>query len=169
MFAALHRQTTVFLRHAGVLAGLSAIIAGILGMHIISGSHDMAASAHPEAATANPTHSAAAMATAGHAAGSAAHGGNLAVSGVSSVEAPGKLAGTPMLQSHSCAEPSGCPAMSGMDPGCTPYPGNSTLAAPPPGRTVLWTDDEPRREPRYASYPYRPGTPSPGELCISRT
>ncbi|MCU1548296.1 MAG: hypothetical protein JWO29_1247 [Arthrobacter sp.] len=36
-----HRNLAAFLRRAGLLAGLLAIIAGIFGMHVMTGTHSM--------------------------------------------------------------------------------------------------------------------------------
>lgn len=148
-----------FLRRAGLLAGTLTIIAGIFAMHVMSGTHNMPqASAGPgmdipaasvlqqavpmlESATAHTGHAAAPN----------------AVSGVVSTPAP------------ACANPDPCTAMSAMDAVCVPSPASTVLAAPLPGSSPFAPQAPAGGAAPATGYSYLPGSPSPGELCISRT
>jgi hypothetical protein len=156
MTAAITRRTGAFLRRAGLLAGMLAIIAGIFGMHIMTGSHNTP------------------MAAAGSAA-EMPHSGPVTVEGL-----PGQAAapaGVPVASSaapdeistSSCLDPNPCPAMSSMGQVCIPAPGNTSLDAPLPGTTAFALHTGTGTEQRAAAYRYLSISPSPGELCISRT
>ena len=151
MATAFTRSAAAFLSRAGMLAGMLAIIAGIFGMHILSGSHDM-----PMAASGSQTgtlHS-------GHATGGP-------MDGQPSTTAVDDSA-TPAAASSSCLDPAPCPVMGSMSQECVPAPGNTSFDAPLPGTTTLayrvdsGTDHTPGRLHFSAS-------PSPGDLGISRT
>lgn len=59
--------------------------------------------------------------------------------------------------------------MHSMDPSCTPAAKSASLEAPLPG-TGFAVATPPSGEPITASqWSYLPGSPSPGDLCISRT
>ncbi|WP_427007720.1 DUF6153 family protein [Pseudarthrobacter sp. H2] len=145
-------RAVAFLKWAALLAGMLAIIAGILGMHIMTGSPGMPASA-------------------------AGHGAAMPQVMQPSAEvkpAPGPAAvqgipGAASLSGRSCADKGGCATMSAMDAVCIPSPGNASLAAPLPGTTPLPADDATRSSSGFTTYAYLPGSPSPGQLCISRT
>ncbi|AOT04675.1 hypothetical protein [Arthrobacter sp. U41] len=156
MTDALSRRVTSFLRRAGLLAGLLAIIAGIFGMHIMTGSHIMPASAAvPGAEMPQVMQSPATEHT------SRAPGAAPAIDSSPS-------GGTTSVQGLSCVDLGGCAMMSAMDASCIPSPGNASLAAPPPGQTPFAVVDDAAPTPG-SIYSYLPGSPSPGQLCISRT
>jgi hypothetical protein len=144
-----------FLRHAVLLAGILAIIAGILGMHVMSGSHSMPTAASGAEAVM--------LQVQGPAAGHSGHAAGTAVPGAS--EAMGAAA----VPGCGCADPDGCATMSAMGTVCTPSLGNASLAAPAPGTTPLAALDVGAATAATNSYSYLPGSPSPGELSISRT
>lgn len=68
-----------------------------------------------------------------------------------------------------CTGQHGGAGMHTMDPSCTPAAKTASLEAPPPG-TGFAVATPPSggflTAPRWS---YRPGSPSPGDLCISRT
>ncbi|MCZ9880190.1 hypothetical protein [Arthrobacter sp. B2a2-09] len=145
-----------FLRWAGLVLGMLAIIAGILGMHVMTGSHTMHA---------------AAAAGAGAGAGMA-HTAEPGDAGHSHLGAPGAVpaAATPgNTDTASCPDPGPCPSAASMGGVCIPAPGPAPLAAPPPGSAPFALQPGPGLSVTFGGYPYRPGSPSPGELSISRT
>lgn len=149
-------RATAILRRVVVLTGVLAIVAGILGMHIMTGTHAMPAVA------------------AGHDTG-ALHAMQAAT------DHPGRVAditvvtGTTTAQSlthapgPSCADSGGCTMISAMHGNCVPSPGNTTLAAPPPGTTPLLSSIGPITGVPDIGYKFIPRSPSPGQLSISRT
>ena len=78
MSAAAAANPVAVLRRAVLLAGLLAVIAGFLGMHILSGSHSLHAQASPPGSTSTSTAHTAGPApseqTAGHPSGHSSHG-----------------------------------------------------------------------------------------------
>lgn len=144
------RSAEAFLRRAGMFAGMLAIIAGIFGMHILSGSHDM-----PMAAGGSQT----AMSHSAHVGGSS--------DGQASTAAVGDGA-TPVTAGSSCLDPAPCPVMGSMSQECVPAPGNTSFGAPLPGTTALAYRAEPDTDHTRAQV-YLSVSPSPGDLGISRT
>jgi hypothetical protein len=161
------------LRRASLLATLLAIVAGLLGMHVLAGSHgvhDMAvaaASADGSVADQRTT------ATAGHAsdAGHGGHGSHQAAAMVGPAKAvPAPAAENTAGQPPSCSCQGNCSEMAAAHGSCVPAPGGASLAAPLPG-TVAFAVPDPSagRLQAVAAYAYVPGSPSPGDLSISRT
>ena len=78
MSAATAARPVALLRYAVLLAGLLAVIAGFLGMHVLAGSHGMHAQASAPGSTSTSTAHTAGPApseqTAGHPAGHSSHG-----------------------------------------------------------------------------------------------
>ena len=146
-----------FLRRAGLLAGLLAIIAGVLGMHILTGSHNMAM------AGPMPAMEAVQEAVEQPATG---HGGHrTATTAAASLTAPADPA--PASAASGCTAANPCADMSTMGGSCIPSPGTGAPAVPPPTSSLTATD-WPLPAPA-ARYSYLPESLSPGELCISRT
>jgi hypothetical protein len=148
-------RATAFLRRGALLAGLLAIVAGILGMHIMTGTHAM-----PAAATGHDTgalHAMPAPEHPNHVADITAVTGTTAAPGIT--HAPGP----------SCADTGGCTMISAMGGNCVPSPGTTTLAAPPPGTTPLPSSRGPITGLPDTGYGFIPRSPSPGQLSISRT
>ena len=160
MTAILSDRAALFLRSAGLLAGLLAIIAGIFGMHVLTGSHSMHMAG--SSAAAQPHHLAAEQS--GH--GSHDHG--------SQDTAPTVTATTPEDNApapgacSSCMGGDPCAGMSAMGGSCIPSGSTGTLAAPPPS-TVSFAAETQAPEVAASSYAYLPESPSPADLCISRT
>lgn len=151
MTATISGTIPAFLGRAGLIAGMLAIIAGILGMHVLAGSHSMP------------------MAPAGSAAG-IPHQAPVMLDGLpGQTTGPASVPGaSPVTASmSSCLDP--CPAMTSMDQPCVPAPGNTTLDAPLPGTTAFVLRPGTGMEQHAAAYGYLSTGPSPGELCISRT
>ena len=156
-----HRTlTAAFLRRAGLLLGLLAIIAGLFGMHVMTGNH----SRHAPAAVTAPTP--------GVHAGSAATDGRAVHqgSGTTPVRPAAGLrdaAGTP---AQMCPCSGSCTGVHAMAGSCTLSVKTGSLSAPSPGITVVGAI------PRAGlagtgpgPYGHLPDSPSPGELSISRT
>ncbi len=149
-------RATALLARAALLAGLLAIVAGILGMHIMTGTHAM-----PTAATSHDTGALPAMQAASD------HPGHLAdITAAPGTSATQSLAHAP---GPSCAAAGGCTMMSAMHGDCVPSPGNTALAAPPPGTTPLPSSGGTFTGIPTTVYAYLPRSPSPGQLSISRT
>ncbi|MHC6223132.1 hypothetical protein [Arthrobacter sp. MMS24-S77] len=150
MTTAISASIEVFLRRAGLFAGMVAIIAGILGMHILSGSHDMTLSA---------SGSAAGMLHTGHVMGDAGGQPQALVSHPDAALSP---------SASFCPAPAAFPSMSTMDQECIPAPGSTSFDVPLPGTTCrthrvqIGTD-------HGAGRSYVSSSPSPGDLGISRT
>jgi hypothetical protein len=155
-----HRKlTAAFLRRTGLLVGLLAIIAGIFGMHVMTGTHSMHSPAAVTATT--PGVHAGAAGSDGHAVHQA--------SGTSRAHRAADIrdaAGTP-AQMCSCSD---CgTGRRDMATSCIPSVTKGSLAAPSPGSTVVVIFQAGAAGTVPGHYFHLPGTPSPGELSISRT
>lgn len=154
MAATASARVTSLLLRAGLVMGLMAIIAGIFGMHVVSGAHTM-----PAAAQTSPAHQPLATGE---------HGSHSGVQSPPPQTAPTQvtLTSTP----SSCSDNGGaCPSMSTMDADCVLSPANTSLSAPLPGRTSITGHSVATAGAVHTAHSYLPGSPSPGELCISRT
>lgn len=170
MNVAARRRLATLMGRAVLLAGILAIVAGILGMHTLTGNHaahTLGAGAPPSYATAAPTgHGPSAHS--GH--GPSAHNGH--GSGAHSHSAPSSVVrGEPAAYGASAVACSGTlgstesPAVA-----CTPLAKAGSLVAPEPGSAGQLADA------RVSSgvgtmrfYACLPDGPSPGDLSISRT
>ncbi|MGP4030505.1 hypothetical protein [Pseudarthrobacter sp. 1C304] len=146
MPAATAARPAVLLRHAFLLAGVLAVILGFLGMHVLASPHVTHA---PAAAGGEGSHAAEHGTTSST--GHAGHGAS-----------PAGL--------HPAPAADGCTEQPGAHVDCTPSPAGAALSAPQPGATLV-TAWPPAAEhtgllPRST---YSPGTPTPGDLSISRT
>jgi hypothetical protein len=141
-------STAALLGRTALLAGILAVIAGILGMHVMTGNH--AAHSHQSLATA----SAPAVAAPDH----AEHHHAVV---------------PPATHDHAAAQCScsgSCSGMQAMGAPCTPSAKTASFTAPPPGDAGLAVNDSAGFNPAApAAYSYLPGSPSPGDLSISRT
>ncbi|MDN3935840.1 DUF6153 family protein [Arthrobacter sp. YD4] len=68
-----------------------------------------------------------------------------------------------------CTGPHGGTGMHTMDSSCTPAAASASFAAPPPGTGVAVATPPFGVFVASPRWSYRPGSPSPGDLCISRT
>lgn len=154
------------LRRVGLLIGLLAIIAGIFGMHVMAGTH----SGHSPAAVPGiaPGTQADTAATGSHGLHPASHSSGAAqASGTGKPAGMSDTAGTPG-HGHSCFD-SGA-GMHAMTRSCIPSVKTGSLSAPSPdsaGFGFISPATAAGAAPGFQSY--HPGTPSPGELSVSRT
>lgn len=151
MTAVQSRQRAALLCRTALPALILAVIAGILGMHVITGNH----AAHTLGAAAPP--SSVAAPAAGHSHGAQTHEGH----------SQAVLRG-PDATADSCTS-----GIAGHEPAgaaCTPLAKAGSLAAPPPGSTGQPADARiGSGVAALRSYTYLPAGPSPGDLSISRT
>jgi hypothetical protein len=161
--AASRTMTGSALRTAALLVTVLGLIAGILGMHVMTGTHSAHATMVSSAMTATPGDDPAAAGKddAGHAAHltSSRTGAAAPVGGVSTGAFPAQ-----------CSCSGNCTSGQSMNVSCVPSLASGGLSAPTPAETLSLT------APSQASnilalsiWSYRPGGPSPGELSISRT
>lgn len=145
-----------FLLRAGFLTAALAIIAGIFGMHIMTGAHHMSA-AHtmPAAAAQSTVHLDSLPASHSHPPGTSTDVATVTPATTGS--------------SSSCAPAGSCPEMSAGGNACVLSPGNTSLTAPAPGTAPYALPDFGAASAASTNYSYSPGSPSPGDLCISRT
>jgi hypothetical protein len=151
---------SAFLRRAGLILGMLAIIAGIFGMHVISGPHTMHAAAAAGPGT-GMLHTAVSTAPA------TGYAGHNHLGAPAVVPAAAATSGT--ADTASCPDPGPCPSAASMGGVCIPAPGPGSLAAPLPGSTPFAAQAGTGLAVTATGYAYLPGSPSPGELCISRT
>lgn len=158
MAAPAQPRAIAFLRRAGLLAAVLSVIAGIFGMHVLTATHAL----HSPA-------TAAAAANAHHDSPAAGHPGGHLPGPVLAAEEPGAqdLAAIRAVQ---CADSGNCTGRHVMTTSCTPSAKTGSLAAPLPGTAIIaGIGDAGARAAISARWSYRPASPSPGELCISRT
>ncbi|MDR7166128.1 hypothetical protein J2X12_004182 [Pseudarthrobacter oxydans] len=147
---------SAFFLRAGFLTAALAIIAGIFGMHIITGAHQMSAANSMPAAAAGPSLELQSMPT-GH-------------SDAPGESTDGAAVGTAAAGwSSSCGPDGSCPEMSAGGNACVLSPGSTSLSAPAPGTAPYALTDFGAAAAASTNYSYSPGSPSPGDLCISRT
>ena len=157
MSPTVQRHTAAFLRRAGLIGAVLAIIAGIFGMHVLTGTHAMHSPASATAAAAART----AAVPPGHAGHPAAPG---TFSGPASAEQDRPGAGA-----EQCSESGDCTSMQAMTVACTPSAKTASMAAPPPGTLLLGISNTAARGIGTVHWSYLPDSPSPCELSISRT
>ncbi|WP_461190046.1 hypothetical protein [Arthrobacter sp. Z4-13] len=157
MTAASRRHLTDSLLRAGFLLAALAIIAGILGMHIMTGAHHMTGAHNMPTAPADTVITQVLSTPGGQ-------------TGHEAVPSP-----HPVIVAETASGPSSCSAagtcheMSAMDAACVLSPGNTSFSAPPPGTAPYALPDFGVAAAAGTKYSYAPGSPSPGDLCISRT
>ncbi|MFE4543509.1 hypothetical protein [Arthrobacter sp. NPDC056727] len=155
---AVRRLATVFLRRAGMFSLVLALIAGIFGMHVMSGHHLMhgPAGAVAAASAGRPHHS-----NHSHPAGEAAHGVTAGAA---------HAAGEEISAAAGCPD-GNCSGTQVVTASCTPLGKTGTLAAPMPGTAVfaaVYVRAGPAGQVSGRSA-HRPDTPTPCKLSISRT
>ncbi len=158
MTASAHAAAIAFLRRAGLFTAVLALIAGIFGMHVMTATHAM----HSPA-------TAAATAGAHHDSSPAGHAGELppGPSSAPHVHAAQDEAGARTVQ---CTDSNNCTSMQSMTAACTPSAKTGSLAAPLPGTGIIASNTNAGTHSTISAlWSYLPGSPSPGELCISRT
>lgn len=157
MTASAKRLVMMFLRRAGVLAAVLTVIAGILGMHVLTGNHSMHSPAAMTATTADPVHA-------------PSRGEDHPVHQVPGGH-PTHAASVQDMAGSSAGPCSGnCTSMQTMTVSCTPSAKSGSLTAPLPGTTAFGAVPGAGTAGAFPRlYSYLPGGPSPGELSISRT
>jgi hypothetical protein len=151
------RAAAAFLRGSGLFAAVLAIIAGIFGMHVLTGNHAMHS---PPSATG---------AASSHHSGVS---GERATHHADSLEVPDAgAAGHDGLQAMTdhCPGSGACSGMQAMTGSCIPSAKTASLAAPPPGTFVRGISNSTVTARDDLQWTFIPGSPSPGELSISRT
>ncbi|WP_284752732.1 hypothetical protein [Arthrobacter sp. efr-133-R2A-120] len=148
----LRGRATAFLLRIGLLAGLLAIIAGIVGMHVMAGGHSM---------HATPVVSQSAVVSQSH--GAHTHAERASLLDEAAVQHATSSPAAP------CTCPGTCTGMSALHAVCVPAPGHNTLTAPLPGVPPYANAGTAGGGVLVSGYSHRPGSPSPGDLCISRT
>ncbi|MDV8149875.1 hypothetical protein [Arthrobacter sp. B10-11] len=153
--------------------GVLAILAGFIGMHVLAPSHTQHG---PVALAAVPAGTLATHATHATAPSAEAHTAPSAmVDGTAHAAALDPASARPMGSSApepppSCVSTGETGEMSAPHASCIPAPATAGLSAPPPGTTSL-SGPEPATDTGRVLYAYAhvPGSPTPGELSISRT
>lgn len=153
------RRIVPFLLRAGLLTAALAIIAGIFGMHVMTGAHNMTgAHAMVPAAVDAPLVQVQSDQTT-H--GSHDQSPSFEAAAVSSEPVSGLTS--------ACASPGTCPEMSAMNAACVLSAATTSFSAPLPGTAPYASPDANGQAAASIGYSYWPGSPSPGDLCISRT
>lgn len=138
-----------------------ALMAGILGMHIMS----LVPMDSQGAPTAAGDHGAVHILAPAEDPGQVGHPGS---SAASDHDHTGSQQHGPQLD-ETCSGDHGCAGMHTMDASCTPAAKSASLEAPLPG-IGFSVVNPPTGEPlQTAALSRRPVGPSPGDLCISRT
>ncbi|KQQ80936.1 hypothetical protein [Arthrobacter sp. Leaf137] len=147
-----------FLLRAGFLTAALAIIAGIFGMHIMTGAHHVSPGHAMPAAAVGPSADVQGL-PAGHSHPSG-----------TSMEGPAVTQAASGFSSSSACGPAGsCPEMSAGGNACVLAPGNTSLTAPAPGTAPYALPHFGLAAAASFNYSYSPDSPSPGDLSISRT
>ncbi|MET3141352.1 UNVERIFIED_ORG: hypothetical protein ABIB19_000206 [Arthrobacter sp. UYEF10] len=158
MTAPVHVPAIVFLRRAGLYAAVLALVAGIFGMHVMTTTNAVRSPATAGAAVSAHHESSASGHTGDHAPGPS--------SAPDMTGAQGE-AGTRTVQ---CTDSGTCTSMQAMTASCTPSAKAGSLTAPLPGTGIIARSTNTGSLATIsARWSYFPGSPSPGELCISRT
>lgn len=159
MTAPAHATAIAFLRRAGLLTAVLALIAGIFGMHVMTATH-AAHSPATAAATVSAHHD---SSPAGDHAGEHPPG----PSSAPDVHAAQDEAGARTVQ---CTDSNTCTSMQSMTSACTPSAKTGSLTAPLPGTGIIASNTTAGTQSTISAlWSYLPGSPSPDELCISRT
>lgn len=150
MTAPAYATASAVLRRAGLLAAVLALIAGIFSMHVLTTAHAL----HSPAPSAGVQHG-------------PAHATHHAPDPSAATETASAPEG---VQTVKCVESGNCASMHAMAAGCTPSAKAGSLTAPLPGTAILsWNTGAGDLTSACAQWSYSPSSPSPGELCISRT
>ncbi|MHA7221750.1 hypothetical protein ACX80S_05445 [Arthrobacter sp. RHLT1-20] len=158
MTAPAHAAAIAFLRRAGLFTAVLALIAGIFGMHVMTATHAM----HSPA-------TAAATFSAHHDSSPAAHAGEHPPGPSSAPDMPA-VQDEAGARTVTCTDSDNCTSMQSMTAACTPSAKTGSLAAPLPGTGIIARNTNTGTQSTIsARWSYLPGSPSPGELCISRT
>lgn len=154
--------TTAFLHRAGLFAALLAVIAGILGMHVMTGTHGTHSPVTAAVPALTPTTGT------GHAESTPGHAGHGTPGGTVGYSQPSVQDAAGTLEQCSCS--GSCANGHAMTAACTPTAKTGSFSAPSPGTTVIAVISSGAADGMVPGlWPYLPDTPSPGQLSISRT
>ena len=158
MTAPAHAAAIAFLRRAGLLTAVLALIAGIFGMHVMTATHATHSPATADATVSDHHGSSPAGLAGEHPAGPSSD---------PHVHAAQDEAGARTVQ---CTDSNTCTSTQSMTVDCTPSAKTASLAAPLPGTGIIARNTNAGTQSHVGTlWSYLPGSPSPGELCISRT
>ncbi len=144
-----------------LLTAVLAIITGILGMHVMTGTH----SEHSSATVSTGLPESAGQTLPASGSKASGHGAHLAPS---TEHASQEL--SPAASFAQCSCSGNCSSQHSMNTACTPTVATGGLAAQAPTETTSITRQSAASTiTDRAPWSYRPGSPSPGELSISRT
>jgi len=180
MAAAFMSHAATALRRGFLLMGVLAIVAGFLGMHIMTGMHaghamTAVTSSTEPAGKSSRTATSLASHPAAHAppAGTTAHDTMApAATAATATAGPGPAGNnSSAAPSASCTCQSSCTDPASMHSACVPSAAVTSLTAPPPGTTPasILNPDTHGDAAAVRAYSYLPTSPSPGDLSISRT
>ena len=179
MAAAFMNYAAPALRRGFLLVGVLAIVAGFLGMHIMTGMHGAhAMTAVTSSAEAAGSSSRPETGLASHPAAHAPHVGTMghdsmatAATAATATSGPEQAGNTKAAEpSASCMCQSSCTDPASMHSACVPSAAVTSLAAPPPGMApASMHNPESHGDAAVRAYFYLPASPSPGDLSISRT
>ncbi|WP_017197945.1 DUF6153 family protein [Arthrobacter sp. M2012083] len=147
-----------------LLTAVLAIIAGILGMHVLAGTH----SAHSSVTASAGMPDTAGQALSGSGSQASGHGAHLAASREDALQELPPSSGAASFAQCSCS--GNCSSQHSVNVACIPSVATGGLAAPAPTEALSITGQSAAStSTALAPWSYRPGSPSPGELSISRT
>ena len=176
MAAAFMNYAAPALRRGFLLVGVLAIVAGFLGMHIMTGMHGAhAMTAVTSSAEAAGSSSRPETGLASHPAAHAPHVGTMGhdstATAATATSRPEQAGNTKAAEpSASCMCQSSCTDPASMHSACVPSAAVTSLAAPPPGMApASMHNPESHGDAAVRAYFYLPASPSPGDLSISRT
>ena len=176
MAAAFMNYAAPALRRGFLLVGVLAIVAGFLGMHIMTGMHGAhAMTAVTSSAEAAGSSSRPETGLASHPAAHAPHVGTMGhdsmATAATATSGPEQAGNTKAAEpSASCMCQSSCTDPASMHSACVPSAAVTSLAAPPPGMApASLRNPDSHGDAAVRAYFYLPASPSPGDLSISRT
>lgn len=153
-----HDPVIAVLRRAALFVAVLALMAGIFGMHVFTATHAMHSPGMAGATVSAHDQSPPASHTEDH------------IPRQVSASAIHASPGDESTHTAQCTESGTCTSMQAMTGSCTPAAKTGCLAAPLPGTGIIGGDtDAGTLATIAAQWSYVPGSPSPGELCTSRT
>ena len=176
MAAAFMSHAATALRRGFLLVGLLAVVAGFLGMHIMTGMHGahamtaVTSSAEAAGSSSRPETNLAPH-PAAHALQERTMGHDSLAPRPATPAGPDLTAGSrAAAPAVSCICQSNCADAASMHSACVPSAAMTSLAAPPPGMApASMHNPDTHGDAAVRAYCYLPASPSPGDLSISRT
>ena len=176
MAAAFMSHAATALRRGFLLVGLLAVVAGFLGMHIMTGMHGahamtaVTSSAEAAGSSSRPETNLAPH-PAAHALQERTMGHDSLAPRPATPAGPDLTAGSrAAAPAVSCICQSNCADAASMHSACVPSAAMTSLAAPPPGMApASMHNPDTHGDAAVRAYCCLPASPSPGDLSISRT